>query len=92
MTCLTGEDLLTLAATYYTILLKYVYLGLGTFKLHLVLVLYHVSRRTGGSESFGEKKVFFFQQLIKHHEDLNHQHRRLPVQIDRYNVFESTYR
>merc|ERR1719397_1351096 len=69
-TCLTGENLLTLAATFYTLLL----------------------RRTGGSENFGEKKVFFSQELIKHHDDLNHQHRRLPVQIDRFNVFESTYR
>ena len=69
-TCLTGENLLTLAATFYTLLL----------------------RRTGGSENFGEKKVFFSQELIKHYEELNHQHRRLPVQIDRFNVFESTYR
>jgi len=70
ITCLIGEELLSLAATYYTILL----------------------RRTGGSEGFGEKKIFFFQQLLKYHDDLNHQHRRLPVHIDRFNVLESTYR
>merc|ERR1719357_329594 len=69
-TCLTGENLLTLAATFYTLLL----------------------RRTGGSENFLEKKAFFSSELIKHHDDLNHQHRRMPVQIDRFNVFESTYR
>lgn len=49
-------------------------------------------RRTGGSENFLEKKAFFSSELIKHHDDLNHQHRRMPVQIDRFNVFESTYR
>lgn len=70
ITCLAGEDLLQLAAAYYSILL----------------------RRTGGSESFLEKKVFFSHQLQKYHEDLNHQHRRLAVHIDRFNIFESTYR
>lgn len=51
-----------------------------------------LTRRTGGTETFPEKTEFFSQQLLKHHEELNHQHRRLPVHIDRFNVFESTYR
>ena len=62
------------------------------FAAMFLLASTDLSRRTGGSESFGEKRVFFSSQLVKHHEGLNHQHRRLPVQIDRYNVFESTYR
>jgi len=69
-TCLTGPEVLQLAATYYTILL----------------------RRSGGSETFGEKRAFFWNQLVKHHEDLNHRHNRLAVNIDRYNIWESTYK
>ena len=62
------------------------------FAAMFLLASTDLSRRTGGSESFGEKRIFFSSQLVKHHEGLNHQHRRLPVQIDRFNVFESTYR
>jgi len=49
-------------------------------------------RRVGGSETFYEKRQFFFEELMKYHEGLNHRHVRLPVRIDRYNVFESTWK
>ena len=70
VTKLRGDDILELAATYYTILL----------------------RRVGGSETFYEKRQFFFEQLNKYHEDLNHKHLRLAMRIDRHNIFDSSWR
>ena len=49
-------------------------------------------RRVGGSETFYEKRQFFFDELLKYHEDLKHRHVRLPIRIDRYNIFESTWK
>jgi len=70
LTQLRGEDILLLAATYYTILL----------------------RRVGGSETFYEKRKFFFDQVTKYHDEKNHKHTRLPIRIDRKNIFESTWK
>ena len=49
-------------------------------------------RRVGGSETFFQKRQFFFEQLQKHHDDLNHKHLRLPMRIDRQNIFDSTWK
>jgi len=49
-------------------------------------------RRVGGSETFYEKRQFFFDELTKYHEDLKHRHVRLPIRIDRSNIFESTWK
>jgi len=69
-TQVTGQDVLLLAATYYTILL----------------------RRVGGSQTFQEKKLYFYEELTKYHEALNHHHRRLPMRVDRANIFETTWK
>ena len=70
ITKLSGDNILQLAATYYTILL----------------------RRVGGSETFYEKRQFFFEELNKYHDDLHHKHLRLPIRIDRHNIFESSFK
>ena len=49
-------------------------------------------RRVGGSETFQEKKQFFNKELTKYHEDLNHRHLRLPIRVERANIFESTWK
>ena len=49
-------------------------------------------RRVGGSETFYEKRQFFFEELSKYHDDLNHKHLRLPMRIDRHNIFDSTWK
>ena len=49
-------------------------------------------RRAGGSETFYEKRQFFFDELTKYHDDLNHKHLRLPMRIDRMNIYDSTWK
>ena len=49
-------------------------------------------RRVGGSETFQEKKEFFNAELTKYHEDQNHRHLRLPLRVDRANIFETTWK
>ena len=61
--------------------------------LLLAASFYHILlRRTGGSETFSEKKSFFQQSLARHHSDRGHRYSRLGLSVSREDLIESTYR
>ena len=52
----------------------------GEAMLQLAASYYAVlARRVGGSETFQEKRQFFYTELQRHHSELNHKHVRLQI-------------
>ena len=51
-----------------------------------------LAQRLGGRETFPEKRELFYTSLERHHAERFHKHVRIPLNIARAQIFESTFR